>query len=129
MKRQQAERRRCLFCGGTGPMTREHVWPQWLQPYGRGVSPERSTVLTGFGRTAADTFAEHPTLITTQPGSVFANRALSVCRRCNNGWMSALEQSVKPLLVSMMSGPRSENVTLAPDQAAILAAWTIKVAV
>lgn len=127
-KRPQTQRRRCLFCGRPGDMTREHVWAQWLRPYGLDVRPERTTLLAAFTRTAADTYTEQPTLITKQPGSVFANRALSVCRSCNNGWMSALEQDAKPLIVSMMSGSEVPGVILTPDQAAVLATWTVKTA-
>lgn len=89
----------------------------------------RSTATSGFTRTAADTFTETPTVVIHKPGSVFNNRALAVCRRCNNGWMSAMERKAKPLIVSMMNLTEPEPVvTLTPDQAAILATWAIKTA-
>lgn len=48
-----------------------------------------------------------------------------VCERCNNGWMSALETRVKPILSSLMAGTESR---LSEDDLGVLAAWAFKTA-
>jgi len=127
--RSRGPARRCAFCGKTGRASNEHVWPQWLRAHANEVSPSRYLHTAGFTRTAADTLAETPTVTTHQPGSVFNIRARAVCRECNNGWMSALEQQAKPLLLAMIGAVQPGSaITLAPDQAATIATWAIKTA-
>jgi hypothetical protein len=47
----------------------------------------------------------------------------SVCARCNNGWMSELENRVKPIVEALFS---EEPVTLKSDDQATLALWSVK---
>ncbi len=43
-----------------------------------------------------------------------------VCRQCNGGWMSALEEAVRPVLTPMMAG---NEFALSDTQQALLARW------
>lgn len=43
-----------------------------------------------------------------------------VCRQCNSGWMSALEEAVRPVLTPMMAG---KELALSDTQQALLARW------
>lgn len=62
-----------------------------------------------------------------QPGTVLGIRARAACRGCNNGWMNKLEQRAKPVLMGMREAQRPDSViTLSPDRAATVAAWTVK---
>ena len=55
--------------------------------------------------------------------------AREVCARCNGGWMSALEQATKPILLGLMQAVADEaTTTLQPDEAALVAVWAIKTA-
>ncbi len=49
----------------------------------------------------------------------------SVCKKCNNGWMSALEEEVKPILTPMFD---DNAVSLNPEQQHTLAIWITKMA-
>jgi hypothetical protein len=111
-KAKQAER--CIFCGAAGT-TKEHVLPQWL----RGVLPE--------GRTTT------PYLRMTDQGyrNAWTDRAINhqvkaVCRKCNGGWMSQLEQATKPLVARMAAG---KQVELGPEDQKTVAAWATKVSI
>ncbi|MCW2768435.1 MAG: hypothetical protein JWO11_4394 [Nocardioides sp.] len=86
-----------MFCGGPGPMTKEHAWPQWL---GRAaeVEPLQHSLTSGFSRTADDALSELPNQAVHKQGSVLTSRIREVCAACNNGWMSRLEVRVRPLL-------------------------------
>ncbi len=80
-----AKDRRCAFCGDSGGMTKEHVWPQWLRQHAGEVEPVRFAHSAGFERSAADAFREMPTLTVQRPGSVLNLVARAVCARCNSG--------------------------------------------
>jgi hypothetical protein len=115
----------CYFCGGTGRMSKEHAWPQWL---GKGavVEATRSSRTVGYRRTAEDTFSEDQTVVIHRNGSVLTARVREVCERCNGGWMSRLEDPGKPLLRRLWSGVGGPP--LAVDDAALLSTWASKTA-
>src|ERR1700737_138002 len=54
-----------------------------------------------------------------------AAKTRSVCKMCNTGWMSDLEQRSKPLLVGMMKG---QTRTLYLVSQRIVATWAYKTA-
>jgi hypothetical protein len=124
----QKPRKRCFFCGQTGNMSKEHAWPQWLGE-GAEVEPTQTTRTIGYGRTAEHEMTEAPTLVVRKPGSVLAARVREVCSTCNNGWMSALEVSVQPLLERLW---RPEyplgRTTVSLAEADVVAAWAAKTA-
>jgi hypothetical protein len=101
----------CLFCGSRGPLSEEHVFGEWLKKLGHGGNGIREYV---------DGAA--PVI---QVGGPFSKTLKIVCRSCNNGWMSRMEDAVKPLLIDMFNGNRVEL-----DEAAQrdLARWAFKTA-
>lgn len=107
--------RQCVFCGASGPMTREHVWPDWLSR--TGFSNEPTVIESGsLNRLPAKLGPMRPLSTTVK----------AVCDKCNNGWMSRLEQVIKPVLTPIISGQR----TLIEEPAlARLALWALKTAV
>lgn len=120
--------RLCYFCGLPGCITKEHVWPQWLND-GVDVERTRSARTLGFGRTAHDAFTEFPTLNVTKQGSVFTSKVREVCRTCNNEWMSRLETAAKPLLRRLWAPSYPLGRTsLSPDEATAVATWATKTA-
>ena len=84
-----------MFCGGT-PVTREHLWPDWLrreaqirEPYKRRIEQDTDGV-----ETRDNTFMEPP----------FNRVVKAVCALCNNGWMSDIEARAKPSLLDLVYG-------------------------
>jgi hypothetical protein len=100
--------RQCVFCGGR-PLTLEHVMPQWLTAF-MGISS--SITLTSDGR-----------LVRRSPKLDIKVRA--VCRPCNNGWLSALEDEFRA-----RCGPAILGMRTALDQQAqtVAATWAVKTA-
>lgn len=126
-RKHSVQPRACAFCGTAGGMSKEHVWPQWLRPLAGDVGSDRWTQAAGFRRSAADAFAELPTVTTQQPGSVLNMVNRNVCTRCNNGWMSQLETRTQPVVELLIAALRSGvSAVVGPHEAAIVAAWTIK---
>ncbi|PSR20353.1 MAG: hypothetical protein C7B45_15330 [Sulfobacillus acidophilus] len=78
--------RRCVFCGASGPMTREHVWPDWLSR--TGFPNEPTVIESGPLNRLPSEFGPMRPLSTT---------VKAVCDKCNNGWMSRLEKELRHL--------------------------------
>jgi hypothetical protein len=51
----------------------------------------------------------------------------AVCGRCNNGWMSRLESTAKPLILDLAGG-RKRAVDLTNEEATVVAKWALKTA-
>jgi len=106
----------CIFCGGGGPFSNEHVIPEWaakvmklkrvrVTPRKLGVAHKPYESVGSFGTTIG-----------------------SVCKvTCNTGWMSELERLVQPILTPMMI-PKAV-VSISPDEQVVLASWLWKLAI
>ena len=114
-------RRSCFFCGQTGRLTNEHVWPKWISQF----LCERSGSFEHYARrvTATDD-------ATTPTGtSRYLNvTTRAVCRDCNCGWLSHFENRIKSLAAPLIAGERAVAFALAPESQALLAAWGYKMA-
>lgn len=108
--------RTCVFCGGS-PTTREHIWPDWARPIlaDEGALDHHRLVQQD----------DHPdeTFDWKQPAYTMTTKV--VCARCNNEWMSALENRAKPLVEPMLFG---RGRALHQEGQRTLAAWALKTA-
>jgi hypothetical protein len=85
--------RTCIFCGGE-PVTREHLWPDWVRRKVQIDAPFRyDMVEEEDGEDIGGFHFEQPP---------FDQTVRAVCARCNNGWMSAAESAVKPVLDGLL---------------------------
>lgn len=118
--------RRCMFCGH-GPISKEHIFAQWMHPYlpnGKdfesGGTPIHTLQLTqvGFdGGTSAGSLLRGKL---DRPGVMKSKSLRVVCVRCNNEWMGGLQTKVKPILLPFIGG---EWIALTPAAQQLLAAW------
>jgi hypothetical protein len=86
----------CIFCGGR-PLTREHIWPDWFRAHlprtlpfyhsGRIVLNEDNTKTHSSKKTSGD------------PKS---RKLRIVCNKCNNEWMSGVQNAAKPILIPLL---------------------------
>jgi hypothetical protein len=111
----------CLMCqrSGHAKMTKEHVWPQWLGTVvGHGEDGEK--VDTHVHQNAPSGRKER-----TWTGAGPTNLTINdVCSVCNNGWLSELENHVKPFLSVMAPGLRQLSVSA--DELRWLGRWAVK---
>lgn len=105
--------RKCIFCGGA-PLTREHIWPLWL------ASELPSDELTTF------TFERAGMEPRVWEAPATSTTVRTVCAKCNNGWMSALENRASDLLTPLVRG---EAVRLGRPSQHVIAGWALKTAV
>ncbi|MDM0056291.1 hypothetical protein [Variovorax fucosicus] len=113
MKRNKA----CIFCGKTGNLTKEHLWPKWLDGH-LLVSRDPAYIHRTFASERLEPFK----LVRSQErqGPVTTKRLRVVCASCNNGWMSRLESSVKLPLLGLI---RRDNLALNSQEALQTARW------
>jgi hypothetical protein len=104
----------CAFCGATAKLTGEHVLGDWLSRIGLELDPvaHRTGPLNRIGRDVG----------VTPP---FRRTVRDVCGRCNNGWMSQLEDVAKRVLTPCILG-ESSRIERADHHA--IAAWLEKTA-
>lgn len=104
----------CAFCGSAGPLTREHVFGQWVSKIGLDLTPMRhhAGALNGLPRDMGE-----------QPP--FRQTVKRFCASCNNGWMSNLEGAAQRVLTPLIL---DEPGTIAHEDQAAIATWVHKTA-
>ena len=94
--------------------SREDIWPQWLTKRFPLSEASRMEAERG-GHKLGSWQKKTPQLLPVQ----------CVCRNCNNGWMSKLENEMKPIVDSILD----EKIrTLSASSQAVIAVWAIKTA-
>lgn len=103
-----------MFCGQL-PLTKEHVFPQWLNRY---LGPGRIELSQArYGEEAYENSR-------SAKGLDFQVR--TVCAGCNHGWMSDLEQQMMVVLDPFVTGLGRQMIT--PSIARLLSVWACKTA-
>jgi hypothetical protein len=97
----------CIFCDKPAG-SKEHVWPQWILT---------RKDLGAFRMQRGD----GPDIVLNKTALV----TRSVCRTCNNGWMSDLEVDVQPILTPIFD---DKPVSLDPNQQHLTSTWVTKMA-
>lgn len=106
----------CVFCGATETTT-EHVWPNWAAKRMSSVGLVDHwlhVVQDGEGDTDR-----------SWPQKQFTLTVGAVCGTCNNGWMSNLEDRLKPFFEAAFDGKVTRLDALLQRD---LAAWAVKTA-
>lgn len=110
---------KCIFCGQEREKAKEHIVPRWLQIE---VGGSMAKYATG---THIKYFDVEPIDERKQSGESFVFG--SVCKECNGGWMSQLENECKPIIQSLLK--KSLLFTdLDKKQRLTLALWSFKTA-
>jgi hypothetical protein len=107
---------KCIFCE-RGNLSKEHFWPEWasalLPRYSDAHHVEQ---LFTFENT---NLLKSPDVRSRQ-GHSWTKTIRAVCRSCNNGWMSALENAAKPILTPLIA---TQPHHLTTDDMRIVAQW------
>lgn len=85
----------CCFCPSTEKLTGEHVWSDWMN----GLFPE--------GRVTFQQLGADGSKIRDWPAQKLNHTTNVVCEKCNNGWMSRMENEyAKPAMADLILGKR-----------------------
>ena len=82
--------RRCFWCDG-GPLTREHLVPQWLAKVMSDVAGADQSFESSFHVSDGVSVATERQSLSRRVEIVVR----SVCAQCNHGWMKHLEDHLK----------------------------------
>ena len=128
MRRSIKSPGKCIFCGrvaGTKQdgisvkMSKQHLWPVWLQRY----FPRKSLEHTVFRQSVKyhnQAFYVSPYIFQNQ-GDVKSTKIKVICERhCNNCWISTLENSTKKFPESILLAKKH---TLSGEEQSSLALW------
>lgn len=104
----------CAWCREDRQMSREHVFPDWLN----GVFGTADDAPYDVSWTQG--FTGQPDTRRTYGSRVIDQTVKTVCVDCNTGWMSRLEDQARPALTALI---RDESRTLTAQDQVTLAAW------
>lgn len=110
-------RGRCIFCGKQPPevtMSKEHVFADWLRDYIPRELTQHTTQVT------LDYLDKEEISEQRHTGDPHARRVRCVCKPCNEGWMSQLQEAARPFLVPILTG---KQVRLHRRAQTVLAGW------
>jgi hypothetical protein len=108
----------CGFCDNTD-VTQEHIWADWL----------RNVILDSRAQGGMKAFRaeiERAGKTISFPKSDLEMTVGMPCGSCNNGWMSELENTVRPFMTDMVY--RGERVLLSDERQCVLVHWAVKTA-
>lgn len=127
---RRVQARACIFCGST-PVTREHVWPQWLSrrfpdsplnwpndSNSRPLLRQRAKMVAPGSWVSTEWEDEKG-----QGNTPAEHVVKAACRDCNSGWMSRLEVEAAPIIVRQMWRRRDQ---LTDSERHILLRWLAK---
>jgi hypothetical protein len=94
---------RCIFCRGPG-LSKEHVFPNWLRIlFPRMPAQTHLHGVTTWGQSSHGKIYAMPTL-TEDKGHSGSKKVKAVCKDCNTGWMSRMENRTRPILMPLIQG-------------------------
>jgi hypothetical protein len=91
----------CAFCARPGKMTKGHIWPKWLQKV-RPPTATSHTQVTGEFVTFTPKARRPPRNVAIRQGHAGSRKIKNVCRNCNNGWMSQIEQAAMEAAIPLI---------------------------
>lgn len=115
-KRRPGPRRRCYCCNGT-PISKEYLLAGWMRPYLR-ESFEGMPHFISLHRRSQASFEPYGTSRRFYAGDYRSRKVKSVCKTCNETWMSRLQKEVKPALLPLSLGERAE-LRFSPEELTI----------
>jgi hypothetical protein len=111
-------KRVCVFCGAT-PLTREHVFPNWMGET-LAKDPRKLPRPYKFERWSVEGDEPPSDKTMWESKSPLDFVAKCVCEKCNGGWMSKIESAAKPIVVPLIQG---KQVELDTASQATLGTW------
>jgi hypothetical protein len=110
----------CIFCSMTKKMSREHVFPAWVEAFVPVLRQTHDASLVGWSAEKR----EYRKIFDKKHGSPATKITVRiVCRDCNSEWMSRLENAAKPSLIKLIRG---DQCTLSANDQRTISTWITK---
>jgi hypothetical protein len=108
----------CIFCNGKS-LNEEHVLGKWSKPFVPRTIPNYKQLQALQHLTHSDF------KVRRRAGDPRSLKVTCVCYDCNSGWMSDIQNTMKPLGISMCAG---KTIKLDPKSQLAVATWAAMVA-
>lgn len=115
----------CIYCQSRGKLTGEHILPAYLSFVFEYDIVGRSHRFSRPRSYLHELSVEQQHLDEHGKGRPYQRVVYNVCKRCNVGWMSRLQDKAKPFVVALAN---QEAVNLTPETRELIARWAIMVA-
>lgn len=117
--------RECIFCGSQD-LSREHIYSKWifkiLEINKKSFKPSFHNLLRSNENGTSDKMTSN---VSDGREIRFDNFTIKlVCKSCNNGWMSELENKIKVILPKLLSS-ESEIDQVTAEEGLLLSQWSI----
>lgn len=99
VKRQKVKH--CIFCSSDSKLSKEHIFPDWLKDFLPRDMQQHTFKHQIFYPNGVKSREQN---ITGDPKS---RKLPVVCEKCNNGWMSRLQEETKPILLPLIQGNKT----------------------
>lgn len=100
----------------------EHLFPTWMREYLREATARyHAHHIIRHPVTGKPAPTPHYRAVLDRPGATRDKRLRVVCKACNSGWMSILQNAAKPLLIPVMTG--TWPASFSDDERKTVAAW------
>jgi len=125
----------CIFCGrrwtpGIVRKSKEHPLGDWIRQREENHPAVHTSYSTGYllGEDRSELVQVRPE-VTHNKAPLLTVHTREVCQDCNNGWMSAIEQAARPIIVQMARAAQSgPAIAVSRERARELALWAQKTA-
>jgi hypothetical protein len=107
----------CIFCGQNNKPSTEDVLAKWIK---KALGPVEIEIRP-FARYGKANLFKHVAKPKGRSLGVFSKLP---CRPCNTRWMSALENTVRPILTPLFFG---QKVKLTAEECRLIARWFLKI--
>jgi hypothetical protein len=107
--------KKCIFCVNAA-MSNEHVWGRWISRYVKEEMKKHhfhAERIHGPGEPTTQSTTLHA-------GPPLRGKVKVVCKGCNSGWLSIIQETAKPILISLIQG---KNTVLGRDAQQKIARW------
>jgi len=125
----------CQFCGrpwarGSVSKSKEHVLGEWIRKLEENHPSEQRSFSTGYvlNEAATELIQVRPEIVNRKT-ALLTLKTREVCKNCNEGWMSDLEEDVKPTILQLAkSAEAGIAIVLSRKSRERFAVWAQKTA-
>lgn len=92
----------CVFCGAPGSLSAEHVFPRWIVQH---INPTITATKNGrYGHNILDKDGVKRAGKLSRPGDWKSISLRILCQKCNNGWLSKIQQDASLVIPPFLRG-------------------------
>ncbi|AEI46550.1 hypothetical protein [Runella slithyformis] len=108
----------CIFCQRSGDMSKQHIWPEWMQKIVEDFQPKTSHTTLGWFPEVDSYYNKK--ISNGRPG---AQRIRKVCSKCNGGWINnEVEAMMRPIFTDII---QHNTNSISTENQFYLALWAV----